>query len=688
MPALESLFVTVHRFWALAAFLLLCVVQGRSSSGADEVSPLRIEDLYATDTFVDAVSMADGCSTIYCRQRADADTRAVRQSLWRVDKQGGMRPLEAGEPDGFCPVLSPDQQWIGFLSVRAREDGMPPCRPVPPYSYRAADIWLIPAAGGRAIPLADSSKPYGRVIADTFYGRIAFSHDGQQLAFVADTGIDPRTESERHNNALIVRDGQGEGYEGYCATHIWVADLVLTQTDSAARRISQLTADNFWYGDPQWSPDGSYLVVHANRTPDQEPVGASMNRNFDLWKIAISDHQLTQLTTGPGPEIAPRISPDGKRIACLSSPRKGPHLDVFNLMILTLGDEGVESRLLFDHHAPSAGSPPHFPPTFPLPANCWRDCRRLTFNANCGPTSGVPQMVDIDAGAVVLEVPLSTTVQLPQLPLGDRGASQRLRGSDQIIRWKSFDALGIEGVLTLPPASIAQPPYKLLVWPHGGPHSRAVVPSTFDVQIFAMNGFAVFQPMYRGSAGYGLEFLEADRNDFGGGDAQDILTGIDHIIDQGIADRDRQFIFGTSYGGFLAAWLIGHTNQFRAAAIQNAVVDLTVAWHLSDVQSWSEWEMSGKPWDVPDRFREHSPLTYASKVRTPTLIQHSLHDLRVPVAMGKMFHRVLKTNGVAVELVVYPDEGHTIRQLPHREDVLRRTLDWFEKYGQVAGEGE
>ncbi|NDC64057.1 MAG: S9 family peptidase, partial [Planctomycetia bacterium] len=504
----------------------------------------------------------------------------------------------------------------------------------------------------------------------------------------ADDGLDPRSESERRAGVTIVREGQGEGYEGYTATQVWVADLAASPTEEAATRVRRLTADGFWYGDPQWSPDDSFLVVHANRTADQEPVAASMNRNFDLWRIDVADGRLTQLTSGPGPEVSPRIAADGRRIACLSSPRKGPHLDVLNLLILEFEggrvDGGrVRPRLLFDHHAPPDGPPPHLPPAFPLPDECWLDVRRLSFHANRGPRSRVRQTVDVDAGPGLVEPPAAIAAG-HRLPPADPELGRRLRAADEIVHWSSFDGLEIEGVLTMPPPSIARPPCKLLVWPHGGPHSRAVVPSTFDVQIFAMNGFAVFQPMYRGSAGYGLAFLEADREDYGGGDARDILAGIEYLVGRGIADRDRQFLFGTSYGGFLAATLIGRTSQFRAAVMQNAVVDLAVAWHLSDVRSWSEWDMGGKPWEVPDRYREMSPLTIASRVRTPTLIQHSLHDVRVPIAMGSMFHRVLVTSGVDTEMVVYPDEGHTIRQLPHREDVLRRTLDWFSRHGGAA----
>ncbi len=202
----------------------------------------------------------------------------------------------------------------------------------------------------------------------------------------------------------------------------------------------------------------------------------------------------------------------------------------------------------------------------------------------------------------------------------------------------------------------------------------------FDVQFFATRGFAVFQPNFRGSTGYGLKFLDADRNDFGGGDMKDILTGIDHLVKEGIADAKRQFVYGISYGGYMTSWLVGQTHQFRAAVAQNAVTDLNVMWHLSDLQSWTEHDMSGLPWEVPERMRKHSPLTYAHKVKTPTLILHATNDRRCPVAMGKMFYRALKESGVETQIVLYPDEGHPIKQLPHREDVLLRVLDWFEKH--------
>src|SRR5262249_56453026 len=116
---------------------------------------------------------------------------------------------------------------------------------------------------------------------------------------------------------------------------VWVAHLDASPEQSAARKIDRLTQDDVWYGDPQWSPDGRILVVHANKTADRESVRYSINKNFDLWAIDVQTRAVRQLTSGPGPEVSPRFSPDGKRLACLTIPRKGSHMDVFNLAVVT-----------------------------------------------------------------------------------------------------------------------------------------------------------------------------------------------------------------------------------------------------------------------------------------------------------------------------------------------------------------
>lgn len=674
---------------AIAVVLVLLVaLQVAPTTFAAQPTPLQLDDLYRSDRVTHLTLAADSKSAIYCRQWVDPERREYRYALWRVDDQAeNRRPLEEGQPDARQPTLTPDGKWVLFLSTRPFRDGTPAFTPVPPYSDPATDIWLIPIAGGTAIPLGGKDKPYGRVFSDRFYGNIVFSPDGKRLVFVADDRRDHRTSEEIEAGVFVVREDQGEGYTGYGPTQIWVADLSDDPSDVAAERITRVTKDDFWYGDPQWSPDGTYLVVHANRTDDRESVRYSINKNYDLWRIDLDDHELHQLTDGIGPEVSPRIAPDGRRLVCLSVPRKGPHADVYNLMIVDLDSPEPQSEVLYDHHAPATKEPPHLSPTFPLPRDCWLDEQRFVSNALDGLRTR-RQVIDLEHGAKASDfvsvadesARLAQKARRRLTPPSLGPMQNRLRAPDRVVRWKSFDGLEIEGVLTVPPEQIAKPPYKLIVHPHGGPHHRASSGSSFAVQLFAANGYAVFQPNFRGSTGYGLKFLDANRADFGGGDMQDILTGIDHLVDEGTIDADRQYVYGVSYGGYMTCWLVGHTRQFRAAVAQNAVTDLNAMWYLSDLQSWTEWEFGGPPWEVPEAMHRHSPLSYAADVRTPTLILHAANDRRCPLAMGTMFHRALKRHGVETQMVIYPDEGHPIKQLPHQHDVLRRVLDWFQRH--------
>src|SRR5581483_660950 len=248
--------------------------------------PLQVEDLYRLDGPRSVVLFPDGKRAVYVRTCLDAARKHERNSLWLVDgSKENRRPLEPDEPDARAPVLSPDGKWIAFLSPRPRPAVWRPRPQTPPQSDPAVDVWLLPTAGGPAIPLAGPKKAHGRVFHDGFYGRVAFSHDSRRIHFVADDGSERRTSEEFANDVQIYRPDHGEGYTGYGPAQVWVAHLDISPMEFGAHRIERLTHDDVWYGDPQWSPDGKTLVVHANKTPDRESVRFSINKNFDLWAI-------------------------------------------------------------------------------------------------------------------------------------------------------------------------------------------------------------------------------------------------------------------------------------------------------------------------------------------------------------------------------------------------------------------
>ncbi len=678
------------RVGCLVAFCFLVSVVPAEQPGAAK-KPITVDDLYRLDSPQGLSLAPDGKSAVYVRQWIDPVRKEERHSLWLVEgSRTRVRSLEEGEPDARTPFYSPDGKWIVFLSTRPRPDGWKQTPPAPPQSDPAVDLWLLPVGGGQAIPLAGPEKPHGRVFNDGFYGRVAFSPDGRKLAFVADDGAEPRTPEESVNRVTVVRPDQGEGYTGYRPAQVWVAELDEKPGKWAARKIQRLTKDDVWYGDPQWSPDGKTLVVHANRTDERESVRYSINHNFDLWAIDVESGKLRQLTDGPGPEVSPRFTPDGNRLVCLSVPRRGPHRDIFNLAVVELTGEKPRFRVLFNHHEQAADRALPPAPAFPLPTDCW-DGDRLLYSTEDGVRtrtvrlnldSGEAQVLDLNSKELPkpgLSTALSRLLLHRQLyPAGNPFLKERQVAESRVFRWKN-EGLDLEGIVTVPPNS-GKGPLPLVVNPHGGPHSRSVLGFDFTAQVLAGRGYAVFQPNFRGSSGYGKKFLDADRLDLGGGDMRDILAGVDELIRAGTADKDRLFVYATSYGGFMTSWLVGQTDRFRAAVAQNAVTDLNMMWSLSDLQSWTEWEFAGRPWEVPERMRKHSPLTYADKVKTPTLILHSRDDRRCPLPMGRAFHQALQARKVPTQLVIYPNEGHGIRQPRHREDVLRRVLEWFDKY--------
>ena len=668
---------------AMYAFLLVAVVLVSPFAVADDPRPWEIHDLFRTDSFGSVAVAPDETFGVAVRSWIDSRTKVARHSLWLTSGAPlKSRPVEAGQPDARAPLISPDGKWIAFLSTRRRPQGWDQTPPAPVHSEPTVDIWLISVKSELALPLAGPVKPYGRVYPDQNYGRVAFSPDGRKLVFVADDGVSPRSAEEFEAHVSVVREDQGEGYEGFGPGEVWVAELAENPKDHAASRIIRLTDDEFWYGQPQWSPDGEKIAVHANRTAERESIRYSFNQNYDIWEIDVATRGLRQLTSAPGPEFFPRYSPDGSRLMFLTSPRhRGPHFDIYNFAIVTTGEKPA-SRIVFDFRAPGVDYRDVGNPNSRPHADCWESDSQIVFDAYSGLYSK-RFLLNVDSGEVT-ESGLADTKFASRRAL-ERGfrprgtpSPPRLNATSQRVEWDNGEGMQIDGALVTPHPDIATAPYKLIVNPHGGPHWRAALGAGFNDQIFASHGYAVFKPNFRGSLGYGLRFLDANRGDLGGGDMRDILTGVDHLINKGIARRDQLFVYGVSYGGYMTSWLVGQTDRFQAAVAENAVTDLTMMWTLSDLQSWTEWSFGGPPWAVPNAMRQHSPLTHAHKVKTPTLILHSANDRRCPLPMGRAFHRALLRTGVPTQLVIYPDERHAIAQPRHRADKLRRILNWFD----------
>ncbi len=256
----------------------------------------------------------------------------------------------------------------------------------------------------------------------------------------------------------------------------------------------------------------------------------------------------------------------------------------------------------------------------------------------------------------------------------------------EVIRWKSFDGLEIEGLLTYPADYKKGERYPLILMVHGGPQSNFF--ETFiryqgasPPAIFADRGYVVLRPNPRGSAGYGLPFLRLNFMDWGGGDYFDLMAGVDFLIDQGLVDSNRMGVMGWSYGGYMTSWIITQTDRFKAASMGAGICNLISHSGTTDVIGYYP-DFFGDLWENGELYRNRSPLTFASQVKTPCLIQHGLNDKRVPVSQGQEFYRALKNIQSPVQMVLYPNMEHVPDQPKQILDITQRNLDWFEEHLQ------
>jgi dipeptidyl aminopeptidase/acylaminoacyl peptidase len=254
-------------------------------------------------------------------------------------------------------------------------------------------------------------------------------------------------------------------------------------------------------------------------------------------------------------------------------------------------------------------------------------------------------------------------------------------GETRVVRWQSIDGLEIEGLLCLPVGYEEGKNYPLILVPHGGPHGGVVLRFNPSSHYFSGEGFAVFQPNFRGSDGYGRDFAKGNYLNWGIGDYQDIMTGIDHLIDQGIADPDRMVVSGWSYGGYMTAWIVTQTDRFKAACNGAGLSNLVSMYAQNDIPGYIRiFFKSSPPYQQLDMYRRHSPISYIHQAKTPTLILHGAEDKRVPVPQAEEFYAGLKAINVDTEFVKYPREGHGIQEPRHTLNLLKRQLAWYKKY--------
>jgi dipeptidyl aminopeptidase/acylaminoacyl peptidase len=264
----------------------------------------------------------------------------------------------------------------------------------------------------------------------------------------------------------------------------------------------------------------------------------------------------------------------------------------------------------------------------------------------------------------------------------------------EIISWKSSDGQEVEGLLTYPVRYQKGQRYPLILNIHGGPtgvfiQSYTAASSIYPIQVFAEEGFVILRPNPRGSAGYGSEFRFANYGDWGFGDFEDVMSGVDKVIEMGVGHPDRLCVMGWSYGGYLTSFIVTKTDRFKAASVGAGFPDLISFTGTTDVPGFIPDYLAGQPWDRLDAYLKHSGMFNVKGVTTPTQILHGEEDTRIPIGQGLEFYNALKIQGCPTEMVVYPRTPHNPREPRFVVDIADRVLRWFNKHlGRGPNKGE
>jgi dipeptidyl aminopeptidase/acylaminoacyl peptidase len=632
--------------------------------------------VYETVSAGDPQVSPDGTRVVYSLSQANRDQDRSISQIWlsNIDGANPQQLTWNGERNREAR-WSPDGQWIAFVSDRVTG---------------ANGLFIMPTnRPGEAQEITRHQQAIGN---------LAWSPDGRSIAYT--TAFDPENPDEaswpagrapkvRVTSRLDYKQ-DNRGWLNNVRTQIFVVDV-----KSGQRR--QLTREPYdlWY--PQWSPDSSTLAARV--TTD----------NGTYSRLALID-VASGATRYVGPERGSvgvwAWSPSGDRILFDGDPAAYPGADFF---LYDVQRDSI-TRLTTDLPCfPEAGFPTIVGPSQPV----WLNDSEAIVHAVRGGESGLYRFnvgsaeltlehatrsmsagLSVDASGRFVAQANSSFDSLGEVAIYDRQSGDRriiTTNNDGLLQgappaqWERFevdrDGTTVEAWLLKPADFDASKTYPVVLDVHGGPHGFYGYGFNNMQQMLASHGFVVVFSNPRGSGSYGREFANMVRFDWGGEDYLDLMAVMDAVLERPFTDRNRTGIWGYSYGGFMTAWTIGHTQRFKAAVCGAPCFDLESMYGTSDIShAWGQLQWGGKPHEASEAFAAHSPSTFAHRATTPTLIVQGEADERCPIGQGEQMFVALKQAGCEVEFARYPGGAHAMLRVgppSHRADFLQRLLGWF-----------
>lgn len=676
-----------------------------------EKRPTTIDDIARIKTASDPQMAPGGERVAFVIKTMDVEKNKYFSHIHVVTRDGGdgstVRQWTRSNSSEGSPRWSPDGKWLAFTSGREE---------------KKSQIFLLPAEGGGEAERV-TNLPQGGI------GAIKWSPDGSRIAFTfravdedrREEAAEERKKKERSSPPRVITRlhyrEEGTGFVGAGRWHLHLLDV-------ATRAVTPITSGEHDYGAFCWSPDGTKIAFTRNTAPDPDLLPNATGLFVrTLGENDDDDDAPTELPCPAGPKYSLAWSPDGTKIAYLGHDKADEVWGVTNTHAWVVGADGGEpARDLtpnWDVHcgnvamgdANGAGDGgPHWSAdgkSLLLLASerGGVDVYRIEVDGDGVPpkrlTEGTHAVTGFTADARTenLALLLATPTDAGDLYVLSPGSSffRRLTRLNQdlfdeidlqspiAIDAPSPDGHTVPGWVLLPPDHADDPtPRPTLLYIHGGPHLMYAHTLFHEYQALAAAGFTVIFPNPRGSKGYGEAWTGAIKGDWGDPAHADVMACVDHAIERGWADPDRLGVVGGSYGGYLTAWVVGHTDRFKAAAPERGVYNLVSMAGTCDFIWIDRGYFDANTTDAPGEYLRNSPLTYAGNVTTPLLIIHSEGDLRCPIEQAEQYYAALRRQGKDVTFLRYgPESNHELsRGGPPdlRLDRQRRIHAWFKKH--------
>jgi dipeptidyl aminopeptidase/acylaminoacyl peptidase len=613
----------------------------------------------------------DGRQVVYQHQETDWEKDSLDAEIWIAEvATGERRQLTNAARSSTDAEWSPDGKRIAYISSR----------------QGSRQIYLTSPQKDEAIQLT-------RV--ETGVNSFRWSRDGSRLAFTTTEAESQQLKERREKFG----DLQIVDVDPTRTASLWVLEVPLGGATEAPQPTRLTPPDNLHVGGFNWSPDAQSIAFAATKDAGTESFLTS-----DIYVVSLPTRAVRKVVDSVGPDNTPVWSPDGKEIAYLTyvTPSRREYFYYTNGWVAVVPAVGGAPRILTEQfdEAPAllAWSPDgiyfgalqktsqHLFRLDPMSGHVVRLSQpvhsvftQFSFSSDFKQTAFMG--ADSKTYPEVYVAALNKSFERKRLTsLNDQLKDWKI-ATRELVEWKSKDGMPIEGVLIKPADFDASKKYPLLVVIHTGPSVVDQPTITrelpYPVEMFAARGALILRPNYRGSIGYGERLRSALVRNLGTQQYWDIITGVDHLISQGIVDATRVGAMGYSHGGYLAAFLTTYSDRFKAISIGAGVSDWKVYYTNSDAPNWALQYLKATPWDDPEIYRSTAPITYIKQAKTPTLIQHGEHDRRAPVESAYELYRGLKDRGVPVKLIIYKGMGHVPPSLKHQRALMEQNYEWF-----------